>query len=148
MTKLPAAADREEVKRYDAGVEALAYAVLEKWLEDARSSHLWAVEEDVNDAKIWLDVCNMTPECFKALYDRARAEGAKKDDSGQSIALWYQDVKRRGAVTTSKDYEKFCKDHGLKMVKDGHKLWELTFISYLIGETVFDGRRGRKGEKR
>lgn len=148
MAKLPAAAEREEEKRGEAGIEALAYAVLEKWLMDARSSHLWAVEEDVDDAKVWLEACNMTPEGFKALYDRARAEGAAKDDPGQSLSLWYQDVKRRGAVATNKDYEKFCKDHGLKMVKDGHKLWELTFISYLIGETVFNGRRGRKGEKR
>lgn len=148
MTKLPAAADREEVKRYDAGVEALAYAVLEKWLTDACSSHLWAVEEDVDDAKIWLDACNITPEIFKALYDRARAEGSKKDDPGQSVSLWYLDVKKRGAVATNKDYEEFCKEHGLKMIGDGHKLWEITFISKLIGEDVFDGRRGRKGEKR
>ena len=148
MTKLPAAADREEVKRYDAGIEALAYAVLEKWLTDARSSHLWAVEEDVDDAKIWLDACNMTTEGFKELYDRARAEGAAKDDPGQSVSLWYQDVKKRGAVATNKDYEKFCKDHGLEKVKDERKLWEITFISNLIGENVFDGRRGRKGEKR
>lgn len=129
------------------GIKALATAVLERWLFDAKSSHLWAVEEDTDDARPWLEVCGISPEAFKEMYDRAREEGRNKQDAGQTLSQWYVDAKKNGRRVSSGDYKKYCRDHHVKGVNDPHRIWELMHVSNTNGDGIFETRSMRLGSK-
>lgn len=120
------------------GPKALATAVLERWLMDAKSSHLYVIDTNLDDARFWCEVAGMPFEKFKAMYEKAYDEGLNKNDSGQSISDWIREIRRKGRPVKTADYKRYCLEHGLKPVNDQHRLLEAVFVARLCGMHLFD----------
>ena len=120
------------------GLKALATAVLERWLMDAKSSHLYAIDTNIDDARFWCEVAEIPFEKFKAMYKKAYDEGLYKDDPGQSLTDWIREIRRKGRPVKTADYKRYCLEHGVTPVNDQHRLLEAVFVARLCGLHLFD----------
>ena len=120
------------------GEQALATAVLERWLMDAKSTHLYALDTNIEDARFWCEVAEIPFKKFKEMYKRAYDEALNKDDSGQTVADWIREIRRNGRPVKTSDYKRYCLEHGVTPVNDQHRLLEAVFVSRLCGLHLFD----------
>ena len=120
------------------GPKALATAVLERWLMDAKSSHLYAIDTNLNDARFRCEVAEIPFEKFKVMYNKAYNEGLYKDDPGQTLTDWIREIRRKGRPVKTADYKRYCLEHGVTPVNDQHRLLEAVFVSRLAGLNLFD----------
>ena len=120
------------------GEQALATAVLERWLLDAKSTHLYTLDTNIEDARFWCEVAEIPFKKFKEMYKRAYDEALNKDDSGQTVADWIREIRRNGRPVKTSDYKRYCLEHGVAPVNDERRMLDVVFVSRLCGLHLFD----------
>lgn len=135
---------KDEEYSSEAGPSGLATAVLERWLLDAKSSHLWDLDNMTEDAKMWCEIAGIKYETFLTMLARAKDVGRNKDDSGQTYTAWTRHLIKQGKKVKSSDYRKWCIENGLKPVEDSHRISEIMFVSGVMGLNLFDTKERSK----
>lgn len=119
---------------HEVSVKFIASSVLNRWLIDAKTPHLWAVPDDVETAAWWCETLGVPTERFMGALKKAHAEGrAKKDGLDWSLSA-YLNAHKKMTIWKQADYEKWCRRKGLVASKSEKRIQELCELAGLEKE--------------